>query len=578
MKIFVANRSEIAERVIRTAHDLGHTVAVGYSDSDREARFVRMADEAFALGGTSTSETYMNITKLVELATRVGADAVHPGYGFLSEVAEFAAAVEEAGIIWIGPSSQVLAALGDKISARQIAQRANVSSVPGISHSIRCREDVENFISNDGFPVVIKKADGGGGHGISIIRSADDVDMFFTVNGHNLDAFFIEKFLERARHIETQSMRDCDGKFSVVSTRDCSVQRRNQKLIEEAPAPGLSEDVVAELERASRALFESVDYRGVGTCEFLVEDGHVYFMEVNPRLQVEHTVSEEVSGVDIVEQQILIAQGQPSADVGPARAHSIEFRINAENPSLGMRPAYGKIRHLVWPLGHGVRIESGVCEGDVVTADFDPMLAKLIVTGPTREVAIARSKRALAELVLDGVANGVQLYRDLLDDDAFVSNNFSTRWFESTFLPQWMESHPSAPQDIMPEAPTERRETFTIEIDGKRVTLTLPQAMFGSAARAQSPSQPRRRRSSSPARRAVLGETTNGQVASPMQAIVVRVLVNEGDEVAEGDLLVVLESMKMESYVRAPHDGVVESVAVSDGQTVAAGEILVKIG
>ncbi|MDP9801456.1 acetyl-CoA/propionyl-CoA carboxylase biotin carboxyl carrier protein [Arcanobacterium wilhelmae] len=578
MKIFVANRSEIAERVIRTAHDLGHTVAVGYSDSDREARFVRMADEAYALGGTTTAETYMNADKLVALAVRVGADALHPGYGFLSEVASFAAAVEEAGITWIGPSSKVLAALGDKISARQIAEKAGVSPVPGISHSIASRTELEAFVAAHGYPVVTKKADGGGGHGITIIRSVSDVDLFFAVNGHNLGAFFVEKFLEHAHHVETQSMRDSNGKFAVVSTRDCSIQRRNQKLIEEAPAPGLSAAVVAELERASRALFDTVGYEGLGTCEFLIEGENVYFMEVNPRLQVEHTVSEEVSGLDLVEQQIAIAQGKPAADVGAPHAHSFEFRINAENPSLGMRPAYGKIRHLAWPLGHGVRIESGIAEGDVVTADFDPMLAKVIVTGPTREAAIARSKRALSELVLDGVANGVQLYRDVLSHPDFANNNFSTRWFEESFLPAWIEKHPSAPEELEPEAPTERRETFTIEIDGKRVTLTLPQEMFGSANRAQAPAQARRRRSSSPARRAVLGESSNGEVASPMQAIVVRVLVEEGAEVAEGDLLVVLESMKMESYVRAPRDGVVKAVSVADGQTVAAGEILVKIG
>ncbi len=586
-RILVANRSEIAERVIRTAKDLGITSVVGYADADLEANFTCMADEAFALGGSSYAETYMNGDKLLAVARRSGADAVHPGYGFLSEIPEFAQAVIDAGLIWIGPSPEVLQQLGDKIEARRLAESVGVQPVPGISDPVADRESVESFVAEWGYPIVTKKSDGGGGRGISIIRSDADLDHFFTAQGSNIGNFFVEKFIETARHVETQCMRDSHGNFAVVSTRDCSVQRRNQKLIEEAPAPGLTEAQVETLVNWSRQLFGAVEYVGLGTCEFLVEGDAIYFLEVNPRLQVEHTVSEEVTGLDLVQEQINIADGGTISDVPEVGGHSFEFRITCEDPDDNLHPSSGKITKLRWPLGHGIRIESGVEEGSVVTSDFDSMLAKLIVTGASREQAIARSLRALEELTLEGVATPAKLYRDIIADDVFASLGYSTRWFEEQFLPQWQDKREQrqakAASSRLPNGlghgvaeVEDERATVVIEINGRRTELRLPKGLFSGSTTTTRPQPLRRFARQKSEQTGKAGEVT-GNVTSPIQAIVVRVLVEPGKDVAEGDLLVVLESMKMESYVYAPITGRVVEVHVKDSTNVTPGTKLIRI-
>lgn len=597
-RLLIANRSEIALRIIRTAHDLGIVAVAVYSDSDREAQFVTEADEAYALNGTSYSDTYMNEEKMLSIAKRARVDAVHPGYGFLSEVPSFAQAVIDSKMLWIGPSTQVLDALGDKIKARRLAESVNVEPVAGISDPVSGREEVERFIAAYSYPIVTKKADGGGGRGITIIESDADLDTFFAAHGHHADQFFVERFIRTARHIETQCARDSFGNFAVISTRDCSIQRRNQKLIEEAPAPALPQGVNERLAQWSQQLFEAVEYEGLGTCEFLVEgDGRVSFLEVNPRLQVEHTVSEEVTGLDLVEQQIRIAQGEKLSYVPSPRAHSFEFRITCEDPASGMIPTAGAISRLRWPLGHGVRIESGINEGDVVTADFDPMLAKLVVTAPTREAAIARSRRALAELDIHGVATPAALYSAVIGLPEFSVCPPSTRWFEEQILPL-MEDPTQAERfgvvahkvGSVPQSVTEEElAVFVVEIDGKRTELKVPQAMIAAGASRSSshtvgtPSHPRgtqplrgAARARQEARTGELVDPT-GMVNSQIQAIVVRVCVEPGQKVSRGDLLVVLESMKMESYVHAPYDGTVADVAVEGGQNVAAFHPLVRV-
>ena len=611
-RILVANRSEIALRVIRTVRDMGIESVAIYTDSDINAQFVAQADEAYAIGSD-----YMDVERIVEIAKSAGVDAVHPGYGFLSEIEEFASAVIDAGIAWIGPNPSVLARLGDKIQARRLAESVGVSPVPGISDPVSGREAVAEFVASHGFPIVTKKADGGGGRGITVIDSDADIDHFFAAHGGEADKFFVERFIRTARHVETQCERDSSGNFAVVSTRDCSVQRRNQKLIEEAPAPQLPGDSDATIRDWSKRLFDAVGYVGLGTCEFLVEpDGRVNFLEVNPRLQVEHTVSEEVTGLDLVREQIIIAGGGELSSVPDARAHSFEFRITCEDPANGMIPSTGTISRLRWPLGHGVRIESGIVQGDVVTNGFDPMLAKLIVTAPDREQAIARSRRALAEMVVEGLATPAALYSEVISMEEFAGAPISTRWFEDSVLPEKMTEERTGANGAggtanggtgnggptkaaagrgtngagrvsgavsahtpIPAAPDERI-SFVAELNGQRVNVTIPRdVLVPNGPRTHSRGhQPLR----GGVRRAATGTTgeqvdASGMVNSQIQAIVVRVCVEQGIAVQQGDLLVVLESMKMESYVYAPYDGTVTEIVVESGENVAAFQPLVRV-
>ncbi|MBF1159673.1 MAG: ATP-grasp domain-containing protein, partial [Thermobifida sp.] len=448
-RILVANRGEIALRVCRTATDMGIATIAVYADQDMAAPHTREADEALSLGGDDAASTYLNGEKILAIALETGADAIHPGYGFLSENSEFARAVEDAGIAWLGPASSVIDALGDKIKARRVAEACGVAPVPGVSEPVTSREEVEAFIASAGYPVVLKRADGGGGRGISIIRSQADLDLFFArhTDAADLGAHFVERFVEVARHVETQSRVEMTWK----------------------------------LPRASRALFEYVDYVGVGTVEFLLEpDGNIWFLEVNPRLQVEHPVSEEVTGIDLVREQIRIAQGLPLTTPPEPRGHSFEFRVTSEDPSKDLTPTAGRLDEVHWPLGPGIRLELGIDQGDSVQTAFDSMIAKIIVTGADREQALARSRRALAEFSVQGVATPVPVYQDIINDPDFCGVggfNISTRWFETTFMPQHDYSDLAVPAEASSTADLPR-QTYIIELDGRRVSLTLPAGMF----------------------------------------------------------------------------------------------------
>ena len=579
-RILVANRGEIALRVCRTATDMGISTIAVYADQDMAAPHTREADEALSLGGDDAASTYLNGEKILAIALETGADAIHPGYGFLSENSEFARAVEDAGIAWLGPASDVIDALGDKIKARRVAEECGVAPVPGVSEPVTSREEVEAFITSAGYPVVLKRADGGGGRGISIIRSQADLDLFFArhTDAADLGAHFVERFVEVARHVETQSARDSLGNFHVISTRDCSVQRRNQKLVEEAPAPFLPEGAHETLVNASRALFEHVNYVGVGTVEFLLEpDGSIWFLEVNPRLQVEHPVSEEVTGIDLVREQIRIAQGLPLTTPPEPRGHSFEFRVTSEDPSKDLTPTAGRLDEVHWPLGPGIRLELGIDEGDSVQTAFDSMIAKIIVTGADREQALARSRRALAEFSVQGVATPVPVYQDIINDPDFCGVggfNVSTRWFETTFMPQHDYSDLAVPAEASSTADLPR-QTYIIELDGRRVSLTLPAGMFNApSAAAPRPPQPLRsasRRTATSAHQAGSHQGAPGDIVAPMQAIVVALAVADGDQVEEGQLVAVLEAMKMEKPLLAPRAGTVTSLSIKQGDTVTAG-------
>lgn len=584
--ILVANRGEIAARIIRTIHDMGLKAVAVYADQDLNSPAVALADEAYALGGSTIADTYLNGDKILEIAGRAGADAIHPGYGFLSEVPEFADAVANAGLAWIGPAGATITQLGDKIGARRTAVAAGVAPVPGTNDPVRSIDEIRAFAGEFGYPIVAKRSDGGGGRGIVILRTDADIDEFEARHGGkggDLAAYFLEKFVESARHIETQCMADSHGNFSVVTTRDCSVQRRNQKLIEEAPAPFLPEGVDETVAKWSESLFRTTDYVGLGTCEFLLDsDGSVYFLEVNPRLQVEHTVSEEVTGLDLVAEQIRIASGEALSAVPEVRGHSFEFRITSEDPGTDLIPTSGTITGLEWPTGHGVRIETGVRIGDTVSPDFDSMIAKLIVTGPDRKTAIARSLRAMKELTIEGIATPKDLLADILRHPAFADDfTVGTRWMETEYLPNAELPKPFlAPGTADAE---QARRSFVAEIDGRRHRVSLPAEFFaagpgttnGSAARPQQPRRTGGRTSSGGAGTAAVA--ADGVLTAPIQGIVVRISVEAGQQVKKGDVLLVLEAMKMEKYIHAQADGRVEEIFVTTSQNVPAHTPLIKL-
>ena len=601
-RILVANRGEIALRIVRTARDLGATSILPYTPEDLMSPAAELADEAYAMPEGSS---YTDAAAVLELARTTGADAVHPGYGFLSEDADFARSIIEAGITWVGPSPEAMDALGDKMSARATAERAKVAPVPGITDSVTDAETVISFAGTHGYPVALKRTDGGGGRGITVLHNDDEVRSTPAFESAALGGgtLILERFVTAARHIETQCARDSHGGFAVVSTRDCSLQRRNQKLLEEAPAPFLPEGAHDRLVEASRRLLETVDYVGVATCEFLLTpEEDLWFLEVNPRLQVEHCVSEEVTGTDLVELQLRIAEGGHLGEINEPRGHSLELRITCEDPSRGLAPSTGAITRLRWPAGPGIRIESGGTEGDVVTPMFDPMLAKIVVTGATREQAIARARRALRETVVEGVTVCTALHTEVLERPAFTNPDASgrltvtTRWIENEVLPELADAGAPADADgsqAAPEAVTNprTRSSYIIELNGRRMQLTLPDGILAPSnpARGFSPrsnrAQPLRGRSGGTTRSArggASGETEStgsepGVIAAPMQAIVTRICVEPGQQVCQGDLLVVLESMKMENYVHAPSDGTISEIPVGAGRTVSAGDVLVRM-
>ena len=581
-KVLVANRGEIAVRVIRAARDEGIASVAVYADPDRDALHARTADEAYGLGGSTAADSYLVIDKILEVAARSGADAVHPGYGFLSENAEFALAVLEAGLTWIGPPPAAIAKLGDKVAARHIAAKVGAPQVPGTTDPVGSAEEVLAFADEHGLPLAIKAAFGGGGRGIKVVRNRDDIpELYESAVREATAAFgrgdcFVERFLDAPRHVETQCLADAHGNVVVVSTRDCSLQRRNQKLVEEAPAPFLSEEQNRLLYASSKAILREAGYQGAGTCEFLVgQDGTITFLEVNTRLQVEHPVSEEVTGIDLVREQFRLARGEALGYDDPeVRGHSIEFRINGEDPGRHFMPSPGTIAALDLPGGPGVRVDSGVQAGETVGGNFDSMLAKLIVTGATRQQALERSRRALAELRIEGMPTVVPFHRAVVADPAFAPADgapFSvhTRWIETEFdntIPPF-EGVPQAG----PEA--EERQAIVVEVSGKRLEVVLP-ALPGTAKPNGAAAKPRKSRS---ARGGGTAAASGDSLSSPMQGTIVKIAVDNGDEVAEGDLVLVLEAMKMEQPLTAHKSGTVSGLSVSPGDTVSAGAVLATI-
>lgn len=581
-KILIANRGEIAVRVIRAARDEGlQTVAV-YADPDRDSLHVKLADEAYALGGSTAAQSYLVMDKLIEVAIRSGADAVHPGYGFLSENAQFAQKCIDAGLTWIGPSPQSITQLGDKVAARHIAQKVGAPLVPGTKDPVKSADEVVAFADEHGLPIAVKAAFGGGGRGIKVARDRESiVEMYESAVREATAAFgrgecFIERFLDSPRHVETQCLADAHGNVVVVSTRDCSLQRRNQKLVEEAPAPYLSDEQTKRLYEASRAILREAGYQGAGTCEFLVgTDGTISFLEVNTRLQVEHPVSEEISGLDLVREQFRIARGEKIEEKDPVlRGHSFEFRINGEDPGRSFMPAPGTIEKLNVPTGPGVRWDSGFVAGDVIGGNFDSMLAKLIVTGADREQALQRARRALSELSIEGMPTVVPFHRVVLEDPAFVpaeGEDFKvhTRWIETEFN-NTIPMYDGAPGSV--DSDEDERTTVVVEVNGKRMEVSLPE-MGGAAKPAAKPaSKSRKSRSSRTSAKAGGDELT-----SPMQGTIVKVAVSDGDTVAEGDLVLVLEAMKMEQPITAHKAGKVSGLSAKPGDTVTSGAVLATI-
>ena len=577
-KVLIANRGEIAVRVIRAARDSGIASVAVYADQDRDARHVKLADEAYALEGTTSAETYLVIDKILSVARRSGADAIHPGYGFLAENAQFAQAVIDAGIIWIGPSPDAIEKLGDKVSARHIAEKVGAPLAPGTLNPVEGADEVLAFVDVYGLPVAIKAAFGGGGRGLKVARTREEIpELFESATREAIAAFgrgecFVEKYLDEPRHVETQCLADAHGNVVVISTRDCSLQRRHQKLVEEAPAPFLSAEQNLALYTSSKAILKEVGYVGAGTCEFLVaKDGTISFLEVNTRLQVEHPVSEEVTGIDLVREQFRIAEGGVLDYEDPApHGHSFEFRINGEDPGLNFLPSPGPVRTLRLPGGPGVRVDSGVTTGDVITGAFDSLLAKLIVTGSTREDALERSRRALDEFEVTGLPTVLPFHRKIVRDPAFTSNPFTiyTRWIETDFVNDIEPWSGELEVDATPSSP---RHQVVVEVDGKRISVSLPSKLLPSSGGPANAPAPKRRAAGT------VSAATGDSVKAPMQATIVKVAVADGDKVVKGDLLVVLEAMKMEQPITAHKDGTIGSLAATAGTTVSSGHILLAI-
>ncbi|MFE6841505.1 acetyl/propionyl/methylcrotonyl-CoA carboxylase subunit alpha [Streptomyces sp. NPDC057686] len=583
-KVLIANRGEIAVRVARACRDAGIASVAVYADPDRDALHVRAADEAFALGGDTPAASYLDISKVLQAAADSGADAIHPGYGFLSENADFAQAVLDAGLTWIGPPPQAIRDLGDKVAARHIAQRAGAPLVAGTPDPVSGADEVVAFAKEHGLPIAIKAAFGGGGRGLKVARTLEEVpELYDSAVREAVAAFgrgecFVERYLDKPRHVETQCLADSHGNVVVVSTRDCSLQRRHQKLVEEAPAPFLSEAQNAELYAASKAILKEAGYVGAGTVEFLVSaDGLISFLEVNTRLQVEHPVTEEVSGIDLVREMFRIADGEELGYGDPVlRGHSIEFRINGEDPGRGFLPAPGTVTKFAAPSGPGVRLDAGVESGSVIGPAWDSLLAKLIVTGATREQALQRAARALAEFEIEGMATAIPFHRAVVTDPAFAPTDGSpftvyTRWIETEFV----NEIPAFAAPAADEAEDEPgRETVVVEVGGKRLEVSLPSSLGMTLARtaAAGGAKPKRRaaKKSGPA---ASGDT----LASPMQGTIVKVAVEEGQQVNEGDLVVVLEAMKMEQPLNAHRSGTIVGLTAEVGASLTSGATICEI-
>ena len=581
-KVLIANRGEIAVRIARAAKDSGRTSVAVYADQDRDSLHVRVADEAYALNGTTSAETYLVIEKLLSIAKRANCDAVHPGYGFLAENAEFARAVQKAGLIWIGPSPEAIERLGDKVSARHVAEKVGAPLAPGTLNPVKDSKEVLDFVSKHGLPVAIKAAYGGGGRGIKVAYQESEVaELFESATREAIAAFgrgecFVEKYLEKPRHVETQCLADSAGNVVVVSTRDCSLQRRHQKLVEEAPAPFLTKEQTSKLYESSKAILKEVGYIGAGTCEFLIaQDGTISFLEVNTRLQVEHPVSEEVTGLDLVREQFRIAEGGLIDYSDPeVVGHSFEFRINGEDPGQNFMPAPGSVHVFRAPGGPGVRVDSGVESGDAISGNFDSMIAKLIVTGKDRTEALERSRRALAELQVLGLPTVIPFHRKIVNDPAFVASdgNFKvyTRWIET----EWVNDlEPWGGQADPIEQASNSRKNVVLEVDGKRIEVSLPARLLQSGSDEATGGRAPKRKISSHHGSSGAG---NKSIKAPMQSTVVKLAVSVGDKVVEGEQVLVLEAMKMEQSISSPRDGVIKAVKVAVGETVPSGTVLIE--
>lgn len=580
-RVLIANRGEIAVRVIRACKDEGLESVAVYADPDRDAMHVRMADHAFALGGSTAAESYLDIPKIINAAKESGADSIHPGYGFLSENAEFAQAVIDAGLVWIGPPPAAIRSLGDKVSARHIAQKAGAPQVPGSPDPVSDSSEVVAFAQEHGLPVAIKAAFGGGGRGMKVARNLEEIpELYDSAVREAVAAFgrgecFVERYLDNPRHVETQVLADQHGNVVVVSTRDCSLQRRHQKLVEEAPAPFLTDAQRDALYESSKAIIKEAGYYNAGTCEFLIgTDGTISFLEVNTRLQVEHPVSEEVAGIDLVREQFRIAQGGVIDYADPAlRGHSIEFRINGEDPGRGFLPAPGKLDVWQLPAGPGVRVDTGFEAGDVIGGNFDSLLAKLIVTGKDRNEAIERSRRALSEFNVEGIATALTFHRVVVSDPAFApaepeqAFTVHTRWIETEFDNQ-IPAYVAAGADIDEPA---ARNNVVVEVNGKRLEVSLP-GEFGMSGNSQAAAPTAKKRE-----RKKAAAASGDSVSAPMQGTIVKVEVAEGQEVQAGDLIVVLEAMKMEQPLTAHKAGTITGLNAEVGTTVPAGTSLCEI-
>ncbi len=586
-KVLIANRGEIAIRIVRACRDAGLASVAVYAEPDVDGLHVTMADEAYALGGQTAADSYLDTEKIIKVAVLAGADAIHPGYGFLAENAAFAQAVIDAGLTWIGPPPAAIRALGDKVSARHIAMAAGAPLAPGTADPVGGAAEVIEFAREHGLPVAIKAAFGGGGRGLKVARTLDEIDHQYesavreAVAAFGRGECFAERYLDRPRHVETQCLADAHGGVVVISTRDCSLQRRHQKLVEEAPAPFLTPEQTHVLYESSKAILRAAGYVGAGTCEFLVSmDGLVSFLEVNTRLQVEHPVTEEVTGVDLVREMFRLSGGERIGYDDPApRAHSIEFRINAEDPGRNFLPAPGKITRWQAPSGPGVRLDAGYREGMTVPQAFDSLIAKLIVTGADRRQALERARRALAEFEIGGMPTVLPFHQAVVADPAFTAEPFSvhTRWIETEFEGG---IEPFGGEAATDGADPGARERITVEVSGKRLEVVLPPGFLvvgdpsgaagniaGRAARERS--SPRGKRKAA----AAGGDT----LVSPMQGTIVKLVADEGQQVSAGDTIVVLEAMKMEQPLGAHKSGTVTGLAVAVGQTVSSGEAICKI-
>ncbi|MFD3436169.1 biotin carboxylase N-terminal domain-containing protein [Streptomyces sp. NPDC058685] len=580
-KVLIANRGEIAVRVARACRDAGIASVAVYADPDRDALHVRAADEAFALGGDTPAASYLDMAKVLQAAKDSGADAIHPGYGFLSENAEFAQAVLDAGLTWIGPPPQAIRDLGDKVAARHIAQRAGAPLVAGTPDPVSGADEVVAFAKEHGLPIAIKAAFGGGGRGLKVARTLEEVpELYDSAVREAVAAFgrgecFVERYLDKPRHVETQCLADQHGNVVVVSTRDCSLQRRHQKLVEEAPAPFLTDEQNAELYAASKAILKEAGYVGAGTVEFLVGvDGTISFLEVNTRLQVEHPVTEEVTGIDLVREMFRVADGEELGYGDPeVRGHSFEFRINGEDPGRGFLPAPGTVTTFAPPSGPGVRLDAGVESGSVIGPAWDSLLAKLIVSGASREQALQRAARALDEFTVEGMATAIPFHRAVVRDPAFTSDPFRvhTRWIETEFVNEIPAFAAPAEAEVEDEP---GRETVVVEVGGKRLEVSLPVSLGMSLARTglAAGAKPKRRAAKKSAS-AASGDT----LASPMQGTIVKIAVEEGQEVKEGDLIVVLEAMKMEQPLNAHRAGTIKGLAAEVGASVSSGAAICEI-